>query len=194
METSNERLEFLGDAVLSLILADYLYIKYPDEDEGFLSKLRAKAVNREFVNSLGYKLGIDDFMLMEAPFGHDTELPHALVGNALEALFGAIFKDKGYLAAKRFFEKMVLPYHLDVEQLSKEDLDYKSRLLEWGQKTGKKIEFVHSGTEREGNNLIFSIEVKIDGEPYGNAQMPKKKKAEQETARLALEMVEGKQL
>jgi len=131
-------------------------------------------------------------MADEAPIYHEADLPPALVGNSLEALFGAIFKDKGYLVAKGFFEKLVREYQLDIEQLSKEDLDYKSRLLEWGQKNNTKIEFVHSGTEKEGNNLIFNIEAKVDGETLGTAQMHKKKKAEQEAAKQALEKLEGK--
>lgn len=169
------------------MIGDYLFEHYPGKDEGFLSQLRAKVVNREFFNDLGYKLELDQWIRETISFPPDAELAPSMVGNAFEALFGAIFLDKGYKEAKRFFEKVILVNHLDIESLKTVETNYKSRLLEWGQKYGKSVEFNLVNTNKEGNNLLFIIEVLIEGEPSGIGQGLKKKKAEQQAAKHALQ-------
>lgn len=144
-------------------------------------------VNREFFNQLGYELKLDQWIRETISFPADAELAPSMVGNAFEALFGAIFLDKGYKKAKRFFEKVILVNHMDMEALKTVETNYKSRLLEWGQKLGKTVEFKLINTNKEGNNLQFIIEVFIDGEPGGIGQGLKKKKAEQQAAKHALE-------
>jgi ribonuclease-3 len=187
-DLSNERLEFLGDAVLSLVIGNYLYDKYPEQDEGYMSQIRARMVNRELFNSIGLKMRLNEWMARTAPYKVDAESSPALLGNTFEALVGAIFLDKGYKAACKFFEEIVLGIHLDIEELS--DNNYKSRLLEWGQKNGKKIEFLLRNMEREGNRLFFEIEVEIDGEVMGSARELKKKKSEQMASREAISKLE----
>lgn len=186
-QSSNERLEYLGDAVLSLVIGDYLYHKYPDKDEGQLSQLRARVVNRELFNELGFKMKLDEWMRQIAPYKADTESSPALLGNAFEALVGAIFLDKGYKRAKLFFEKTVLVYHLDIEEVNSSDTNYKSRLLEWAQKNGRRVEFVLLNTSRDGNKNFFEVDVEVDGEKLGTACETKKKKSEQMASKAALE-------
>ena len=191
---SNERLEFLGDAVLGLVIGAYMFEKHPDEDEGFLSQMRSRIVNRELFNELGYKMELQNWMQEVSPNKVEFEESSSMLGNTFEALVGAIYLDKGYEAAKRFFEKTVLVYHLDIDDIQGADHNYKSRLLEWGQKYTKKIEYTLNGIERKGNKLEFTIDVSIDGELYGKGLAYKKKKAEQMAAKEALVKleVEGK--
>jgi ribonuclease-3 len=108
------------------------------------------------------------------------------MGNAFEALVGAIFLDKGYLRAERFFVKIVLKYHLDFEEAHTEDKNYKSKLLEWAQKEGRKVEFSLRESVRENGQLNFLVEVSVDGEPFGAARALKKRKAEQLAAQEAV--------
>ncbi len=190
---SNERLEFLGDAVLSLVIGEYLFRKYPDQNEGFMSQLRAKVVNREFFNNLGYKLGLDLWLLRSASLEKEGDVSPTLVGNVFEALFGAIFLDKGYKMCLRFFERVVLVHHLDLDSLQRSVSNYKSILLEWAQKNGHSVEFRIASTGREGYALIFHIDCMVDGIACGHGSEVKKKKAEQQAAKEALEFWEIKQ-
>jgi ribonuclease-3 len=187
---SNERLEFLGDAVLSLVIGAYLFEKYPDEDEGFLSQIRARVVNRELFNELGGKMKLNQWMQEVSPYKPDLDSSPAILGNTFEALVGAIYLDKGYDTAMRFFEKTVLVYHLNIDDIQANDANYKSRLLEWGQKNMKKIEFNLINSRREGNKLEFEVEVKIDGEVFGTGTEAKKKKAEQIAAKQAMQQLD----
>ena len=184
---SNERLEFLGDAVLSLVIGAYLYTENPDEDEGFLSQMRSRVVNRELFNQLGYKMELQNWMQEVSPNKVEFEESSTMLGNTFEALVGAIFVDKGYETARRFFEKTVLVYHLNIDDIQASDLNYKSRLLEWGQKNLKKVAYNLTHTERVGSKLQFTIEVAIDGQIFGKGVASKKRKAEQHAAKEALE-------
>jgi ribonuclease-3 len=183
---SNERLEFLGDAVLSLIIGDYLFKKYPHATEGQLSQVRSRVVNRELFNDIGRRMELDQWLTKTAPHTADPNLSPALMGNAFEALVGAIFLDKGYLRAERFFVKIVLKYHLDFEEAHTEDKNYKSKLLEWAQKEGRKVEFCLKESVRENGQLNFLIEVSVDGDLLGSAKALKKRKAEQLAAQQAV--------
>lgn len=132
-------------------------------------------------------MGLQNWMQEVSPNKVDFEESSSMLGNTFEALVGAIYLDKGYNAARRFFENTVLVYHLDIDDIQGSDHNYKSRLLEWGQKYAKKVEYSLTGIERKGNKLEFAIDVQIDGEVYGNGRAYKKKKAEQHAAREALE-------
>jgi len=184
---SNERLEFLGDAVLSLVIGAYLYNEHPFEDEGFLSQMRSRVVNRELFNELGYKMELQNWMQEVSPNKVEFEESSTMLGNTFEALVGAIFLDKGYEAAKHFFENTVLVYHLNIDDIQASDQNYKSRLLEWGQKNLRKVTYNLITVERIGNKLQFSIEVTIDGELCGKGIASKKRKAEQMAAKEAIE-------
>jgi ribonuclease-3 len=133
-KTDNERLEFLGDAFISMAVADYLFRKYPEEQEGYLTKVRAKIVSREQLNRFGKAIALDDHILYQK--GKNTY--KSLVGNAFEALFGAVLVDKGYEKTKKCFEKYILDIHLDINQILIENRDYKSELLIFFQKKKEK--------------------------------------------------------
>ncbi|MCX6350686.1 MAG: ribonuclease III [Bacteroidetes bacterium] len=189
-QQSNERLEFLGDAVLSLLIAENIYHKFPEKDEGYLTKLRSKISSREFLNNLGYEMEIDTLITLNKGVHRDAEIVDSMVGNALEAFFGAIFLDKGYAKTKVFFEKIVLIKYIDFEEAVTTETNHKSALLEWGQKHSKTISFVLTHTQHFKDHDLYTISVKIDGETHGTAKANRKKRAEQEAAKITLEKLD----
>ncbi|MGZ5283863.1 MAG: ribonuclease III [Bacteroidia bacterium] len=184
---SNERLEFLGDAVLSLVIGAHLFEKYPENKEGFLSQLRARIVNRDLFNELGQKLNLYEWMQRIAPHTAKLEDSPDLIGNAFEALVGAIFLDKGYKKAEKFFENKILAFHLDVDEVLISDKNYKSRLLEWGQKHNQRVVFQLKEAKKVDKKLEFEVEVYVNDELLGFGTETKKRKAEQMAAREALD-------
>jgi ribonuclease III len=149
--------------------------------------MRSRVVNRELFNELGYKMELHKWMQDVSTQKVEFEESTSMLGNTFEALVGAIFIDKGYDAAKKFFEKTVLVYHLNIEDLQSSDTNFKSKLLEWGQKNLKKVVYQLGQVERKGNKLEFVIEVSVEGEIFGRGVANKKKKAEQQASKEALE-------
>ena len=186
IEKTNERLEFLGDAVLSLAMANILFEMYPKADEGFMSDMRARVVSREFFNNLGKDLGLEFFIRNEIPSYKEVEIVESILGNGFEALFGAIFLDEGFLTAQTYLNKVIKDRKINLEEIRGNNKNYKSRLLEWSQKEAKSIEYEVLDTFKESNNIIFEIAVKIDGKILGKGKGTKKKKAEQEASYEAL--------
>ncbi len=184
---NNERLEYLGDAILDAIIADYLYVKFPQKDEGFLTQLRSKIVKRKQLNRLAYKLGISPFLVS------NTNLQQKrvnLLGNALEALIGAIYLDKGYRCTKRFVIGRILNKHLDIERLARKESDFKSRIIEWAQKNKQEIHFVSTEqTGPEKNETYFSSHVMLVDREIGTGTGHSKKDAEQKAAEEALSRI-----
>ncbi len=178
---SNERLEYLGDAVLGTVIADYLFKKYPFKDEGFLTEIRSRLVNRESLNNLGRKVGIDEVINFDnrrhGRFSHKS-----LYGDALEALIGAVYLDQGYRKSQKFIlNKLILPY-FDIEEVVKMNPNFKSTLIEWSQKENKLLEFRIVEVKHHGNHREFTARVYIDEEEYGTGFGFSKKKAEQDAA------------
>jgi ribonuclease-3 len=185
MRVNNERLEFLGDSVLDVILSDFLFEKYPDASEGFMTKIRSRIVNREVLNQLAISMGIDKILVSNISSGHQTR---NLYGDALEALIGAIFIDKGFRKTRRFFIKNVMRKYLDLEVVVNTDNDYKSLLFEWVQKKKQSLSFAFNEEYDFGKKKsVFSTTLYIGGEDYGKGQGSSKKEAEQEASRLAWE-------
>lgn len=179
----NERLEFLGDAVLSSIISDYLYTNFVKEREGFLSKSRSNLVCRETLNELALEVGIDRFLeACGLPHQHN----HYVFGNALEALIGAIYIDKGYKQCRRFLLDRVFSRHLNLESLVRADKNHKSRLIEWTQKTHKSIEFKLVSEELRKEGAFFVSEVYIDDVLCGVGDGFSKRESQQKAARLAI--------
>lgn len=179
----NERLEFLGDAVLSSIISDYLYSNFTKEREGFLSKSRSNLVCRETLNELAHEIGIDRFLeACGLPHQHN----HYAYGNALEALIGAIYIDKGYKQCRRFLLDRVFSRHLNMESVVRIDKNYKSRLIEWTQKTHKLIEFKLVSEELRKEGAYFLTEVYVDNELLGNGDGFSKRESQQKAARQAI--------
>lgn len=179
---NNERLEYLGDAILSTIVAEYLFKKYPNANEGFLTKMRAKIVKRKTLNFIGDQMGLD-MILMEY---NNTRLSKSMLGNALEALVGAVYLEKGYNSTKSFVILKILRTYLDIHKLEKMDDNYKSQLLEWCQKNGKEVAYEVIDRYKVDKRDRFKVAVLIDGEALAHAEDFNKKSAEQSASEMAL--------
>tara|TARA_R110002096_G_scaffold415208_1_gene616866 strand:+ start:13096 stop:13815 length:720 start_codon:yes stop_codon:yes gene_type:complete len=171
---SNERLEFLGDAVLGAIIADYFFMKYPYENEGFLSKLRAKMVNRKFLNQLSIDLGLDTFLETSA----STYRSKSIFGDAFEALIGAIYLDKGYDSCKKFVIEKVIKDYINLEELVNTETNFKSKLIEYAQQN--KLSYVFKINALESTySKVFQCSLEVDGKLVGQGEGNSKKIAEQ---------------
>ncbi|MBR3616810.1 MAG: ribonuclease III [Bacteroidaceae bacterium] len=179
----NERLEFLGDAVLSSVTADFLYSNFRKEREGFLTKSRSNLVCRERLNELALEIGLDRFI---SSCGLQRQHNNYIYGNALEALIGAIYIDKGYSQCRRFLLDRVFPRLNDIEQIVKSDKNYKSRLIEWGQKQHKSVEFRVVLEEVRKDGVFFVSEALVEGVVYGTGDGFSKRESQQKAAREAL--------
>lgn len=180
---NNERLEFLGDAVLGAVVADILYRHYGNKQEGFLTNLRSKIVCRKSLNQLAVKIGLDKLIQHTGAVttGHNSFMN----GNAFEAFFGAIYLDRGYAYCYRFMEQQVFKRYINVDSLSKLEENFKSSLIEWCQKY--QYQFAFSQKEvREGSTPKFFSEVCIEGIKVGNGQGYSKKESDQSAAKDAL--------
>ena len=170
---SNERLEFLGDAVLDNIISHYIYQKFPKKDEGYLTKLRSRIVSRQNLNNLGVKIGLEG--LIKSNLERQSK---SIYGDALEALIGAIYIDKGYSFAQQFVVEKLLQMHIDMEQVIQTETDFKSRVIEWCQKEKLIFQFLITEQEEE-NNKLYTAELIIDKKSKGKGAGYTKKKAEQ---------------
>jgi ribonuclease III len=127
---NNERLEFLGDAILDSVIAEHLYTSFPDRDEGFLTQLRSKIVNREILKRISLKLGLANLVISKVT----NDNHKSVYGDALEAIIGAMYLDKGYKRTKKFILEKIVDHHINLKKLSETEIDFKSRIIEWGQK------------------------------------------------------------
>lgn len=177
---NNERLEFLGDAVLGAIIADFLCHKYPAESEGVLTQMRSKLVNRKQLGDLAHKLGLSE-MVETAGNISSKNIP----GNTFEAVVGAIYRDQGYKRTARILLDHIFLVHIDMDAVFEEDKDYKSRLLIWAQHNHHKVVFTHEA-EPDSRRELFRAFVTLDGEPLSDAVGNSVKDAEQRAAELAL--------
>ena len=173
----NERLEFLGDAILDSIVGEFLFNTYPDKGEGFLTRMRSKLVSRSQLNLLAQHTQIERVMESNVARSQESSVP----GNAMEALIGAMFLDRGYERTRKVVIKLI-HVHFDLKELEKEDRDGKSRLLEWGQKRRKRVEFIINEEGGKGRGKLYVAEVHIDGTVKGTGRGISKKSAEQEAA------------
>ncbi|MCC2547971.1 ribonuclease III [Hymenobacter sp. BT175] len=182
---SNERLEFLGDAILGAVVAEYLFRKFPYEQEGFLTELRSRIVNRESLNQLALKIGLDQLIQLDPSQGRAAR-SRSVNGNALEALVGAVYLDQGYKAARKFvLSRLVRPF-VDVKGLTETTTNFKSKLIEWAQRQGKVLRYEINGEPRSGGVMEFSATVLIDEEAVATGMGLSKKQAEQLAAERAL--------
>lgn len=186
----NERLEFLGDSVLSTVVADYLFMKYPGSDEGFLTKMRAKIVKRKTLNIIGEKMGLDVFLLEL----NDVQLSRSMLGNALEALIGAIYIEKGYLFTHQLITNDILKRYIDIETLETYNDNFKSQLLEWSQKNGYSIEYKLIKQFKNENRDCFKVGVCLNNDLITTSIGFNKKAAEQQASKLALHKLNIKDL
>ncbi|UII29437.1 ribonuclease III [Fulvivirga maritima] len=188
LKESNERLEYLGDAVLGAIVADYLFKTFPFKDEGFLTEIRSRIVNRESLNTLGKKIGLNQ--LVEYDQNKKNALSHkSLYGDTLEALVGAVYLDKGYRFCSKFvLEKLIIPY-FDINEIIRSNPNWKSKIIEWSQKENKELKFEIIGVKAEKQHREFTAQVYIDDEPMATGVGASKKKAEQNAAQKTCEIL-----
>lgn len=185
---NNERLEYLGDAILGAVIADFLYNRFPQEDEGFLTKTRSKLVNRSFLTKLTYDMGLNVFI--DSNTTKNIDKSH-IYGDALEALIGAIYLDKDYKTAKYFVTKRILSQFVDLNEIEQNDSNFKSRLIEWSQKNKKEVKFETTEEINEKSKQPkFTAVVEIDNMQVGKGTGTSKKEAQQNAARQTLEKLE----
>ena len=182
---SNERLEFLGDAVLGAIIAEYLFKMFPYKDEGFLTQLRSKIVNGQSLKELALKFGFNYFL--KASLTKDEKTKSSAYGDAFEAFIGAVYLDMGFNTAKKFVISKIVKIHLDVEELVNTNEDYKSQLQIFCQKNKFTLEYRLIGEDRVGSHKHYIVQVFIDDKPYTRFENYSKRIAEQKAAQLTLE-------
>ena len=186
VKNSNERLEFLGDAVLGSVVAEVLFKLYPYEDEGFLTELRSKIVSRNNLNALARKLGFDKLIEYDSRMLNSSR-QGSLLGDAFEALIGAVYLDKGYDFTRNFLVNHIIKAHVDIRTLEQTETNFKSKLIEWCQRHGKDITFYLVGNLEGENSKLFTIQAIIDGEVMGQGKEFSKKNAEKLAAEKACE-------
>ena len=185
LKINNERLEYLGDAVLSAIIADFLYKKYPLADEGFLTSLRSKLVSRAHLNKLSRKMGLDVFVKKNE---HPANISHSFSGDAFEAFIGAIFLDKGYVFTRKILVNLILEVYVDLNAIEKEDPNYKGRVLNWSQKHKRKLEYKVTKEVKEPRTpKQYIVNLYIDNEFISEGRSLNIKSAQQLAAMEACE-------
>lgn len=191
VKVSNERLEYLGDAILSAIVADFLFKLFPLKDEGFLTEMRSKMVSRVQLNKLAQKLGLERFIeSQQENFGTNR----SMMGDAFEAFIGALYIDKGYKFTQKVLLNNIIAHHYNIEEIQTTEVNYKSRLLEWAQREKKTLEFVVITETGNCHNKQYLVEVVIDGQPICRATNFSIKSAEQLAAEKAYDISANKPL
>jgi ribonuclease-3 len=182
---NNERLEFLGDAIIGSVVAEYLFKKYPYKGEGFLTEMRSKMVNRAQLNNIAVQMGLRKMTRFNKMDGGLRS--SQIFGNTLEALVGAIYLDKKYDFTKKWIvERMIQPY-LFMDDLEQIDINIKNKIIGWALKQGKQVDFVLAGEQLEGRRRLFTINVVLDGEVVATQKGFTKKDASQLAAQKAIE-------
>jgi len=190
VKNSNERLEYLGDAVLGAIVAEYLFQVFPFKDEGFLTQVRSRIVNRAQLNKLAIKLGFDKLIQADLK----GNLSSSMYGDAFEAFIGAVYLDKGFKVTQKFVVERIIKIHLDINEIESTDTDFKSKLINFCQQRKKKVEFVLVKEVGAGQRKEFVISVEINGKAFGTSQHTSKRRAEQRAAELTIIELEEKGL
>lgn len=184
-DQNNERLEFLGDAILSAVVADYLFKKYPYKGEGFLTEMRSKMVNRATLNDIALRMGLKKITLYNK--GDNSLKISQIFGNTLEALLGAIYLDLGYKKTQRWIVKNVIIPYLFMEDLEALEINHKNKLYGWANKNGKNLEFDTVDERLENGRRLFTIGAVVDGEVIAEGKAFNKKDASQIAAQVAVE-------
>ncbi|MBN8835703.1 MAG: ribonuclease III [Sphingobacteriia bacterium] len=184
-EENNERLEYLGDAVLSAIVADYLFKRYPYKGEGFLTEMRSKMVNRQQLNDIAIKMGLKKLAFYNK---FDNALRSSQIfGNTLEAIVGAVYLDKGYAQTQKWVLKQIVIPHMFVDDLETIDINLKNKLIGWASKNGKTLAFDVAEEKIENGRRLFTIHAVLDGEIIAEGKGFNKKDASQTAAQTAIE-------
>ena len=184
---NNERLEFLGDAILDAVVADIVYKKFEGKREGFLTNTRSKIVQRETLNNLAINIGLDKLIKYSSKqSSHNSYMS----GNAFEALIGAIYLDRGYNACKKFMEERIIGKYINIDKISRKEVNFKSKLIEWSQKNKFEIEFRLIGQSLdESQNPVFETQIIVENVPGGSGKGYSKKESQQAAAHLTMSMI-----
>lgn len=183
---SNERLEYLGDTVIDLIVAEYLFNKFPEKDEGFLTKVKAKIVNRKMLASIGGELELANQIRYKT--GRSIRIA-TIEGNAFEAIIGAIYLDSDYETTKKVFNQRIIRNYINLNEVLEQEIDFKSALLIWGQKNKLKIEFRITEEASKDNNYQYTSTVIINDKSWGLGKGQSKKEAEQHASNETLALL-----
>jgi ribonuclease-3 len=184
IDQNNERLEFLGDAILSSLVAEYLFKRYPYKEEGFLTEMRSKMVNRNQLNDIAMRMGLNKIAIFNRS---DNALRSSQIfGNTLEALVGAIYLDQGYTFTDKWVLRNLIQPHLSMDDLESIDLNLKNKLYGWVNRQGKTLEFVTLNETLERGRRLFTIAAVIDGERIAEGKAFNKKDASQIAAQEAI--------
>jgi ribonuclease-3 len=187
VQINNERLEYLGDAILDVLVAERLFKKFQDKDVGFLTQMRSKIVNRENLNNIAIKLGISNILITKV----NSENHKSIYGDALEALIGALYLDKGFKKASKIVLERIINPNINLNKLQDMEIDFKSRIIEWGQKHKKEVSFSDfEETDEKSNAVYFISHLIIADELIGRGTGSSKKEAEQNAARQAIESLD----
>ncbi|WP_026897576.1 ribonuclease III [Daejeonella oryzae] len=189
-KNSNERMEFLGDAILGSVVAEVLFKRYPYKEEGFLTEMRSKIVSRSNLNQLSRKLGLGEILEYDNRVLNFPNKQGALLGDAFEALVGAVFLDKGYNFTREFLINRIIKPHVDIHQLELTETNFKSKVIEWCQRHGKDIMFEVIANAEGENTKLFTVQIVIDGENYALGRDYNKKNAEKLAAEKACEALQ----
>ena len=182
---NNERLEFLGDAVLDAVVGDIVYQHFPGKREGFLTNTRSKLVQRDTLNKLAQEMGINQLILSN---GHSSSHNSYMGGNAFEALVGAVYLDRGYNACMYFMQKRILAQMINIDRVAYKEVNFKSKLIEWSQKNRVKLDFVMLNQQKDNNGSpVFTYQAVMEGVEGGAGNGYSKKESQQVASKLTLE-------
>lgn len=185
LKISNERLEYLGDAILGAVVAEFLFIKFPYRDEGFLTETRSRMVNREALNQIAVKIGLSKIIENEYK-GKNLSAHKSIYGDTLEAIVGAVYLDRGYEFCKKFILKRII-IHYDVDGIISTTSNFKSKIIEWSQRENKEVDFKTISVTGNQRFKEFHVQLFVEGELLSEGKGQTKKKAEQEASKNACE-------
>jgi ribonuclease-3 len=185
VQENNERLEYLGDAILGAIVAEYLFKKYPTQPEGFMTEMRSRMVRRESLNTVAMQMGLNKLVQFNKA---DRALSRShIFGNALEALVGAVYLDVGYAKTRRFVLQQIIKAYMDMDVIETTDTNHKNKLLSWAQRNGRKIGYETISEKMVGPRKVFTIAVMLDGAQLVMGTGYTKKEASQDASRKAVD-------
>ena len=189
---SNERLEFLGDAILGAMVAEYLFKKYPYQPEGYLTELRSRIVRRETMNNVALRMGLNKLVQYNQ---NDRGLSRShIFGNALEALIGAVYLDQGFIKTRTFILNQIIRAYIDLDMMESTDTNYKNQLLSWAQRNNHVLTFDTLDEKMEATRKLFTVGIMLDGEEFATGTGYNKKEAGQVAAQKALERINKDEL
>ncbi len=186
---NNERLEYLGDAILGAVIAEYLYLKYPTESEGFLTEMRSKIVSRNSLNHIAKDMGM--LALMNFNKADENLKSSNIFGNALESLIGAIYLDRGYKRTKSYILNKILKGHVNVDELEQVEYNLNNKIISWAQKNDYELKFETKENFQDNGRRVFHIDLKMDDEVIVTGTGYSKKEASEKAAKLALQKLEA---